>query len=612
MLKYDVPFILLIISALLIFMMFVYIVRMKNKAQIHYAFLSIITLIFIWCIGHILEVYTTIKFGYTMMIFVYIYYFGLCFVPVSLLFTGLIFVHTKLNYSFKYVCLFIFPIVDYLVLLTNDYHKLYFIRYSIFNHLNIFGSFFAIHTIFSYAYIVSGVFFLVRFSFKNSGFFSNQSILILIGLLGPFGVNILQTLSIIIVPVYLTPVSFSFAVICFAFAIFKFNFLNIVPIALQRIVDLISDSYLIIDKDYFIIDYNKTFINSFKDIIKINRKDSLLEIFKSTSIDIDGEKIIKLNNEAIETKKTLSFEKQIEDEKFNKYYKIEITPIFSSRYYLGTIILLKDITQAKLDLETIKENQAILIEQERLASLGQLIGGIAHNIRTPIMSISGAIEALKDLAYEYRDSIDDKSVTEQDHKEIAKEMLTWLEKMRPYCAYMSDVISAVKGQAVQMNASTMTKFTVDELVKRVELLMRHELKKNHIILTVNSEIDMNTEIKGEVSNLIQVFDNIIINAVHAYEGKEGTIELKILRSGDNIEFVFTDNAKGIPKEITDRLFREMVTTKGKNGTGLGLYMSYATVKGRFGGNISFTSKQGNGTTFYISIPCISYNQKEVG
>lgn len=265
----------------------------------------------------------------------------------------------------------------------------------------------------------------------------------------------------------------------------------------------------------------------------------------------------------------------------------------------------------KENIEALKENQAILIEQERLASLGQLIGGIAHNIRTPIMSISGAIEALKDLAYEYRDSIDDKSVTEQDHQEIAKEMLTWLDKMRPYCAYMSDVISAVKGQAVQMNASTMVKFTVDELIKRVELLMKHELTKNHITLILDSQIDMNTEIKGEVSNLIQVFDNIIINAVHAYEGKEGTIELKILRSDDNIRFVFKDSAKGISSEISDRLFKEMVTTKGKNGTGLGLYMSYATVKGRFGGNMYFDSIQGSGTTFYILIPCISYNQKEV-
>lgn len=276
------------------------------------------------------------------------------------------------------------------------------------------------------------------------------------------------------------------------------------------------------------------------------------------------------------------------------------------------VVAFNKIQQKELEnINSIKENQAILLEQERLASLGQLIGGIAHNLKTPIMSISGGIEAVKDLVYEYRDSIDDKSVTEQDHKEIARDMLAWLDKMKPYCAYMSDVISAVKGQAVQMNASTTEKFTVDELVKRVDLLMKHELKKNHCILKLDSQIDMRTEVKGEVNNLVQVFDNIIINAVHAYEGKTGTIDLKIVRSGDNVEFIFRDYGKGIPGEITDRLFKEMVTTKGRNGTGLGLYMSYSTVRGRFGGNISFTSKVGVGTTFYISIPCITYNQKEV-
>lgn len=264
----------------------------------------------------------------------------------------------------------------------------------------------------------------------------------------------------------------------------------------------------------------------------------------------------------------------------------------------------------KKNIEAIKEQQTILLEQERLASLGQLIGGIAHNLKTPIMSIAGGIEALRDLAFEYRDSIGDKSVTDQDHKEIAKEMMSWLDRIKPYCSYMSDVISAVKGQAVQMNASITSKFTVDELIKRVELLMKHELKKFHCVLDIVSQIDMTTEIKGEVNNLVQVFDNIIINAMQAYEGQNGSIELKIVRSGDNVEFSFKDYGKGIPKEVTDKLFREMVTTKGKNGTGLGLYMSYSTIKGRFGGNMSFTSKEGCGTTIFISIPCIVYSSRE--
>jgi signal transduction histidine kinase len=175
---------------------------------------------------------------------------------------------------------------------------------------------------------------------------------------------------------------------------------------------------------------------------------------------------------------------------------------------------------------------------------------------------------------------------------------------------MSDIISAVKGQAVQMNSSSTVKFTVDELVKRVDLLMKHELKKYHCAFRKDFQIDMNTEIKGEINNLVQVFDNIIMNSIQAYEGREGVIDFKIVRSGDNIEFSFKDYAKGIPQSVADKLFKEMITTKGKNGTGLGLYMSYSTIKGRFGGNMSFISKEDSGTSFLILIPCIAYSNKE--
>ena len=81
-----------------------------------------------------------------------------------------------------------------------------------------------------------------------------------------------------------------------------------------------------------------------------------------------------------------------------------------------------------------------------------------------------------------------------------------------------------------------------------------------------------------MSNLIQVLDNIIINAMQAYDGKGGTIDMEIVRSGDNVEFIIRTMPKD-PRNIANRLFREMITTKGKNGTGLGLYMSYSTIKG---------------------------------
>ena len=98
-------------------------------------------------------------------------------------------------------------------------------------------------------------------------------------------------------------------------------------------------------------------------------------------------------------------------------------------------------------METIKNNQDILMERERLAGLGQLIGGIAHNLKTPIMSIAGAVQGLENLIREYDESIDDPLVNSQDHHDIAKDMEEWIPKIRAHLEYMSDIITTVKGQA---------------------------------------------------------------------------------------------------------------------------------------------------------------------
>lgn len=126
------------------------------------------------------------------------------------------------------------------------------------------------------------------------------------------------------------------------------------------------------------------------------------------------------------------------------------------------------------------EKHSIAMERERLASLGQMIGGIAHNFKTPIMSISGGLEAISDLINEYDNSIGDSEVTREDHHEIASEISDWIGKIKPYCSYMSDIISAVKGQTTNLSNSTSLNFTVEELIKRIKILMSHELKKINV------------------------------------------------------------------------------------------------------------------------------------
>lgn len=254
-------------------------------------------------------------------------------------------------------------------------------------------------------------------------------------------------------------------------------------------------------------------------------------------------------------------------------------------------------------LQTIQDNQDKLMEKERLASLGQLIGGIAHNLKTPIMSIAGATEGLSDLIKEYDNSIGDPDVTNQDHHEIAQDMNVWIDKIKEYTEYMSDIITTVKGQAVNLADEDTVQFTIDEVVKRIEILMRHELSNSHIELKTNIKTNANTIIDGNVNSLVQVLSNMISNSIQAYgENKGQSIEFTISKKDTNIIFTIKDYAGGLPEKVEKKLFKEMITTKGKNGTGLGLFMSYSNIRAHFNGNITFKSKQGVGTEFNIIIP----------
>ena len=263
---------------------------------------------------------------------------------------------------------------------------------------------------------------------------------------------------------------------------------------------------------------------------------------------------------------------------------------------------IQDMT--KHNIEQIHNNQDILMERERLAGLGQLIGGIAHNLKTPIMSIAGAVQGLENLIKEYDESIDDPVVNPQDHHDIARDMEEWIPKIRAHLEYMSDIITTVKGQAVASLSSDISEeFTVDELIKRVNILMKHELKNAYIYMNVMMKTDENQILKGNVNSLVQVVNNMISNAIQAYAGKKDqNIELVVSKKENNIVISINYFAGGLPKEVQESLFKEMVTTKGKNGTGLGLYMSYSNIKAHFGGDITYVTEQGKGTTFNIIIP----------
>ena len=599
----DQTLISLVITTIINAFLIVYLSKKKSKNQLNKVFILALSLLILWSIGLIAQITLSGPLNIEPIYFDYFVYIGACLVPVAVFFMGLIYANTKIEFKKRYLLLFIIPIISLIVLWTNDYHHLFYEHYSVDFQTNVYGPYATIHNIYSYILLAWGILYMLKFSIKNSGFFSRQSLLIVLGVSVPLVVNILGTFKIIPMSIYVTPITFTVTIICCAIAILKFQFLGVTPIALQKIVDRISDGYVVLDENNTITDFNKTFLDIFKLKAEDIRSKNFIKLLQSK--EVNRQAIVKIDKsieKANETETTVSFEQHFSEIK--KYFKIEITPINSDNTSLGTLFLFKDITQHKEDMETIRNNQDILMERERLAGLGQLIGGIAHNLKTPIMSIAGATQGLENLIKEYDESIDDPLVNSQDHHDIAKDMEAWIPKIRAHLEYMSDIITTVKGQAVaSLSTDDSEEFTISELVKRVNILMKHELKNAYIYLNILMKVDENTVIDGNVNVLVQVVNNIISNAIQAYDGKhDQNIQFEISQKENNMIFSITDFAGGLSKEVQDRLFKEMVTTKGKNGTGLGLYMSYSNIKAHFGGDITYKTEEGKGTTFNIVIP----------
>ena len=599
---FTLPLLSLIISAALITGLLVYVLKIKNKTSLQNIFCLDLLCVFIICVGVILQAILSKLCNIPAINFENYIYIGTCFLPVCILFTGKIF--SNPNYKLKRIDLFtlIIPITSLIILWTNNFHHLFYKVYSTNISKCVYGNWLIIHNIYSYTLLLIGIIYIIKASGKTSGFFSKQSLLIIAGMSIPIVVNVLGTFKIIPMSVFITPISFAFAMVFFALAIFKFKFLGIAPIALRTVVNRMSDSYIILNENYVVTDFNNTFLNTFKlkdENIRDKNIIKFLEHHQDYGVNIAEFK--QYLNSVKGRTETVSFEQGILP--FNKFFTVEINNIMDKNNFLGILILFKDITQHKQDIQTIQNNQDMLMEKERLASLGQLIGGISHNLKTPIMSISGAAEGLTDLINEYDASIGDPEVTNNDHHAIANDMREWIKKIHSYTAYMSDIITAVKGQAVNLSENENNEFTVDELFKRVNILMKHEISNASLTLTLDVQVPSATTLVGDINSLVQVINNLITNAIQSYNGRKGE-EIKVLaqKLDNNLIISVIDHGCGMTKEVQDKLFNTMITTKGKNGTGLGMFMSYSTIKGHFNGDITFETEVNKGTTFNVILP----------
>ncbi|MBS1574396.1 MAG: hypothetical protein JST09_03750, partial [Bacteroidetes bacterium] len=267
----------------------------------------------------------------------------------------------------------------------------------------------------------------------------------------------------------------------------------------------------------------------------------------------------------------------------------------------------KEIQATLLEL---KSTQSQLIQSAKMASLGELTAGIAHEIQNPLNFVNNFSEVNKELAEELKSELTSGNL--QSATEIANDMQANSEKINHH-GKRADAI--VKGMLQHSRTSTGIKEPADinALCDEYLRLSYHGIraKDNSFNATINTDFDSSI---GKVNVIPQEIGRMLLNlynnAFYAINEKqkqnfgvyEPSVTVSTKKMNSAIEIKVRDNGNGIPQNILDKIFQPFFTTKPTGqGTGLGLSLSYDIVKAH-GGEIKVETKEGEGTTFSIQLP----------
>lgn len=348
--------------------------------------------------------------------------------------------------------------------------------------------------------------------------------------------------------------------------------------------DSIGDMIAIVDKDYRIIRANRAFADHFGLTPKEVIDRTCNELVHGTEIPPS---ICPLMMTL--TGKETAY-REILDPKTKKVFTISEFPYFSFQgEFLGSIHIARDITEEK-------EREMRLIMSDRLAALGQLYSGIAHEINNPLASIAGCAEGL--LSRLKNDRMD---------SELFTNYLRIIEEEVARCKEITtNMLSFVRETTYERKKTNLH----ETLEKAIEIIgFQGRLKEIEVTKRFAESLPA---VYGSEGELRQVFLTIISNAIDAMEEKGAlAIETGVLPAGihlgktDALREVFikiSDNGRGIPPEHIDKIFTPFFTTKSeKGGTGLGLSLAHKIIMNH-SGRLSVASEEGKGSTFEIILP----------
>jgi signal transduction histidine kinase len=347
------------------------------------------------------------------------------------------------------------------------------------------------------------------------------------------------------------------------------------------ILDATLNIIILRDKNKKLLYINRQFTNYFPDYKNVkdfdNEHDSISELFDSGSDEYISEKYYRENFDYISTNQ-IEHKVRITCNDKTVFFKLTITKSKFESIKDYFVIILADITKLELERKKNIQQERLLQQQAKMASMGEMIGNIAHQWRQPLNALS-SLNVLLGLKYRMRGLSDD-------------DMLQFKSKSNLIIQNMSKTIDDFK-DFFSPNKDK-ERFCIRDAINETIIFIDNSYMEYHIELI--NRVNKNIEIIGYKNELEQVFLNILNNAKDAIKENRNNILkprviIDVIELEDIIKIEIADNGGGIKQDIIDRVFEPYFSTKFEsNGTGIGLYMSKMIIEESMGGILSLDNR----------------------
>ena len=280
-----------------------------------------------------------------------------------------------------------------------------------------------------------------------------------------------------------------------------------------------------------------------------------------------------------------------------------------------TLSLTRANAELQQALHTLQEAQRQLVEADKLASLGSLVAGVAHELNTPLGNALIAATALEAEQRQLRTRFQAGQLRKSELQGGLEHGVESAELVHRNVQRAADIIRGFKQLAIDQTTEMRRKFKADQVLREILGSLGPMFKATPY--RVEPELDPGLELDSYPGPLGQVITNIAQNALlHGFEGRpQGTLKVQCHAWGEqHIQIVCADDGQGMPEEVRQRVFEAFFTTKfGQGGSGLGMQIVHTLVNGLLGGRVSVDSAPGSGTRVILTLPRVApqHSPKEV-